>query len=130
MRILVRAQEKSASEETVGSCDIETLNKIGDEKEYSNGFFLLFSQPKCSYCDSMRQILDSTVKNLKPIVEASLGDKSCEKLADSFKIEITPTVLLMQKGEEKNRIAPDGKMTWNDVESEISKLSRTSLNEF
>lgn len=123
MRILVRAQQKNVSEETVGSCQIETLKKIGEEKEYSNGYFLLFSQPKCSYCDSMRELLDQKVKNLKPIVEASLEDKSCGKLADSFKVEITPTVLYMQNGEEKKRIAPDGKMTWKDVEAEISNLA-------
>ena len=122
MRILVRAQEKTVSEEMVGSCEIETVRKLGEKKEYDNGFFLLFSQPECSYCDAMRKLLDSTVKNLKPIVEASLEDKSCGKLADSLKIEITPTVLYMQKGEEKKRIAPDGKMTWQDVQSKIEKI--------
>ena len=123
MRIVVRAQGKNVSEETVGSCEIETLKKIGDEKEYSNGFFLLFSQPKCGYCDAMRELLDQTVKNLRPIVEASLEDKSCGKLADSFKIEIIPTILYMQNGEEKKRIAPDGKITWQDVELEIAELA-------
>ena len=71
----------------------------------------------------MRELLDQTVKNLKPIVEASLEDKTCGKLADSFKIEITPTVLYMQSGEEKNRIAPDGKITWQDVEAQISAIA-------
>jgi thioredoxin-related protein len=123
MRILVRAQQKSVSEETVGSCQTETLKKIGAEKEYSNGYFLLFSQPECGYCDSMRQMLDSTVKNLKPIVEASLEDKSCEKLAESFKIAVTPTVLYLEKNEEKRRIAPDGKITWQDVEAQITQLA-------
>jgi hypothetical protein len=123
MRILVRAQQKNVSEETVGSCQIETLKKIGEEKEYSNGYFLLFSQPKCSYCDSMRDLLDTIVKNLKPIVEASLEDKSCGKLADSLKVEITPTVLYLQNGEEKKRIAPDGKITWQDVKAQISNLA-------
>ena len=123
MRILARAQQKSVTEETVGSCQIETLKKIGEEKEYANGYFLLFSQPKCSYCDSMRELLDQTVKDLRPIVEASLEDKSCGKLADSFKVEITPTILYMQNGEEKKRIAPDGKITWQDVESQISSLA-------
>jgi thioredoxin-related protein len=123
MRILVRAQQKSVLEETVGSCQVETLKKIGEEKEYANGFFLLFSQPKCSYCDAMRELLDQTVKKIRPIVEASLEDKSCGNLADLFKIEITPTVLYMQKGEEKKRIAPDGKITWQDVEAEISNLA-------
>jgi len=126
MRVLVRAQEKNILEETVGSCEIETLRKLGEETDYSDGFFLLFSQPKCSYCDSMRQMLDSTVKNLKPIVEASLEDKSCGKLADSFKIEITPTVLYMEKSEEKKRIAPDGKITWQDVEAHISSFATQS----
>jgi thioredoxin-related protein len=123
MRILVRAQQKSVSEETVGSCQIETLRKIGEDKEYANGFFLLFSQPECSYCDAMRELLDQTVKNLRPIVEASLEDKTCGNLADSFKIEITPTVLYMKSGEEKKRIAPDGKITWQDVGSQISILA-------
>jgi thioredoxin-related protein len=123
MRILVRAKEKSVSEELVGSCQMETLNKIGKDKEYSNGYFLLFSQPKCDYCDTMRELLDQTIKNLRPIVEASLEDKSCGNLADSFKIEITPTVLYMQNGEAKKRIAPDGKITWQDVEAEISNLA-------
>jgi thioredoxin-related protein len=123
MRILVRAQQKNVSEETVGSCQVETLKKIEEDKEYANGFFLLFSQPKCSYCDEMREILDQTVKNLRPIVEASLEDKSCGNLADSFKIEITPTVLYLQNGEEKKRIAPDGKITWQDVEAQISNLA-------
>jgi thioredoxin-related protein len=123
MRILVRAQQKGVSEETVGSCQIETLKKIGEDKEYANGFFLLFSQQKCSYCDAMRQLLDQTVKNLRPIVEASLEDRSCGNLADSFKIEITPTVLYMQNGEEKKRISPDGKITWQEVESQISNLA-------
>jgi thioredoxin-related protein len=126
MRVLVRAQEKTATEETVGSCEIETLRKLGEQTDYGNGFFLLFSQQKCSYCDSMRQMLDSTVKNLKPIVEASLEDKSCGKLADSFKIEITPTVLYMEKNEEKKRIAPDGKITWQDVEAQISSFATQS----
>jgi thiol-disulfide isomerase/thioredoxin len=123
MRILVRAQQKNVSEETVGSCQIETLRKIGEDKEYANGFFLLFSQSKCDYCDAMRQLLDQVVKNLRPIVEASLEDKSCGNLADSLKIEITPTILYMQNGEEKKRIAPDGKITWQDVESQISNLA-------
>jgi thioredoxin-related protein len=123
MRILVRAQQNSVSEETAGSCQIETLKKIGEDKEYANGFFLLFSQPKCSYCDAMRELLDQTVKNLRPIVEASLEDKSCGKLADSFKIEITPTVLYMKSGEEKKRISPDGKITWQEVEAQISNLA-------
>jgi thiol-disulfide isomerase/thioredoxin len=123
MRILVRAQEKSVSEETVGSCEIETLKKISGEKDYANGFFLLFSQPKCSYCDAMRELLDQAVKNLRPIVEASLEDKSCGKLADAFNIEITPTVLYIQKGEEKKRLAPDGKITWADVQSQIATLA-------
>ncbi len=83
----------------------------------------MFSQPKCGYCDAMRQVLDSTVKNLKPIVEASLADEECGKLADSFKIEITPTVIYLKKSEEKKRIAPDGKITWQDVEAEISSLA-------
>ncbi len=74
----------------------------------------------------MRQVLDSTVKNLKPIVEASLEDRSCGKLADSFKIEITPTVLYMEKSEEKKRIVPDGKTTWQDVEEQVSKLANSS----
>jgi thioredoxin-related protein len=125
MRILVRAQEKRVSEQTVGSCKIETLKKIGEEKEYSNGFFLLFSQPKCSYCDAMRELLDQTVKNIRPIVEASLEDKFCGNLADSFKIEITPTVLYIQKGEEKKRIAPDGTITWRDVEAQISEFTNS-----
>ena len=71
----------------------------------------------------MRELLDVTVKNLRPIVEASLEDKSCGKLADSFKVEITPTVLYMHNGEEKKRIAPDGKITWQDVESQIASLA-------
>jgi thioredoxin-related protein len=123
MRILVSAQQNSVSEETVGSCQIETLKKIGEDREFANGFFLLFSQPKCRYCDAMRELLDQSVKNLKPIVEASLEDKSCGNLADSFKIEMTPTVLYMQNGEEKKRLAPDGKITWEDVKSQIATLA-------
>jgi thiol-disulfide isomerase/thioredoxin len=126
MRILVRAEQKSVSEETVGSCQIETLKKIGEEKKYSNGYFLFFSQPKCGDCDAMRELLDQKVKDLRPIVEASLEDKSCGKLADSFKIEITPTVLYIQKGEERKRIAPDGKITWQDVDSQITELASFS----
>ena len=126
MRILVRAQEKT-SEEKVGSCQIDSLRKLGEETEYRDGFFLMFSQPKCGYCDAMRQVLDSTVKNLKPIVEASLADEECGKLADSFKVEITPTVLYFEQSDEKGRIEPDGKITWQEVEAAVSSLSRARL---
>jgi thiol-disulfide isomerase/thioredoxin len=122
MRVLIKAQQKRVSEETVGTCEIETLKKFSKDNEYSNGFFLLFSQSECGYCDAMRELLDQTIKNLKPIVEASLEDKSCGKLADTFKIEITPTVLYMQNGEEKKRLAPDGKITWEDVKVQISEI--------
>src|SRR5487761_862089 len=123
MRILVRAQEKTSSEQKVGSCQIDSLRKLGEETEYRDGFFLMFSQPKRGYCGAMRRVLDSTVKNLKPIVEASLSDEECVKLADSFNVEITPTVLYLKKSEEKKRIAPDGKITWHDVEAKISSLA-------
>jgi thioredoxin-related protein len=126
MRFIVRAQEKNAQEETVGSCNFDTIKKLSEDKEYRKGFFLLFSQPKCDYCDEMRKVVDSTVKTLKPIVEASLSDKECGKLADLFKIEITPTVLYFEGSEEKQRIAPDGKITWQDVEAEISRLAALS----
>jgi hypothetical protein len=74
----------------------------------------------------MRDLLDQTVKNLRPIAEASLEDKSCGNLAYSFKIDITPTVLYMQNGEEKKRISPDGKITWQDVRGRIEGLVNSS----
>lgn len=126
MRFIVRAQDKAAQEETIGSCSIDTIKKIGTDTEYRKGFFLLFSQPKCDYCDAMRNVIDSTVKNLKPIVEATLSDKECGKLADEFKIEITPTILYFEGNEEKRRITPDGKVTWQEVETQISKLAGLS----
>jgi thioredoxin-related protein len=123
MRFIVRSQAKAAQEETIGSCSTDTIKKLGTDTEYRKGFFLLFSQPKCDYCDAMRNVIDSTVKSLKPIVEATLSDKECGKLADELRIEITPTILYFEGSEEKQRIAPDGKMTWQDVESQISKLA-------
>jgi thioredoxin-related protein len=126
LRFIVRSQDKTAQEETIGSCSTDTIRKLGADTEYRKGFFLFFSQPKCNYCDEMRRVIDSTVKTLKPIVEASLSDKECGKLADLFKIEITPTVLYFEGNEEKQRIAPDGKITWQDAEAEISKLAELS----
>lgn len=137
MRILVRAetqeQRNEAAEEggggeqqeIVGACDLESLQKLGEENnEYKNGFFLLVSQPSCGHCDTMRRVLDRSVKTLKPIVEASLNDKKCGELADALKVEITPTILYYEGKDEKHRIIPDGKITWQGVETQIADLAR------
>ena len=67
--------------------------------------------------------MNSSVKVTKPIVEASLADKECEKLADELAVKITPSVFYFEGTVQKEKIVPDEKLTWNGAQQMIEKLA-------
>ena len=107
------------NDEIVGSCDINTIERL--KREHATGFFLIISQEDCGDCDSMKRVLDETVKDKKPVIEAPMEDKQCVSLADQLKVGLTPTVIYYQ-GDQERRLVPDGKATLDQMRAQIREL--------
>lgn len=125
MRLLVKAQAPAKVEETtIGACNIESLKKLNSDPEYQKGYFLLFTQPSCPYCNTARGLMDEIVGVKKPMLEANLQDKECAKLADQMKVKITPAFFFYdEKGEEKKRLEPDGKLSWQNIQDFLKEFA-------
>ena len=107
-------------DEVVGACDLNTLNRL--KETHKSGFLLLVSQEGCAECDEMKKVLEETVKDKKPIVEAPFEDADCKTLAEQLDVKVSPTVFYYEEGKEPVKIEPDGKRTWDDVRKQLREL--------
>jgi thioredoxin-related protein len=114
------SQDQVVGSEVVGSCSIVTLDKL--KETHKDGMFLLISQKGCGDCETMRSILGEVIKDKRPVIEAPIEDKECGTLAGQLGVGVTPTVVYYEKGEEKKRFIPDGKMTWDSMRGELREL--------
>jgi len=107
--------------EEEGACSIDAINHL--KEKYSDGFFLIVTQPGCGHCEEMKRTVLEVVQDKKPVIEASTEDKDCVSLAEKLDVSITPTVFYIKKDEQKKVVEPDGTITYDNVRQILSTLS-------
>lgn len=90
------------SQESFEECSIDGFKKAFDPLEKA---IVVYTQPGCPHCAQAMEILKTVSEQAKtPLAEISLADDRCNSLADLHQVEVIPTILLVSKGEIKEKL--------------------------
>ncbi len=94
----------------------ELANRIAAEKE--NFALLYFTQAGCQYCDAQDQILSYFVASRGWTVKA-IDIRQQPDVAAKFNVSITPTIMLIKKGESQHLPMSSGVISMDELDTRI-----------
>lgn len=109
--------------------NLARVSQIADErqsklKEARDEFAMVyFSRPDCSYCDEQSKILDWFTKTSNwTVKQVNINDNPA--LAAKFNVEITPTIILIQKGKQDFFPVSAGVISADEIEDKTYRAVR------
>ena len=108
--------------EKLEECSVEGFHKAFEPHDKA---IAVYTQPSCPHCKAAMDMLKVVAEKENIVLgEIDLTDEKCDKLADEHQVEVTPTILLLNRGVVLEKLTFDGLSPNEAAAQVVDKLSK------